>query len=568
MAEMTDSPSNPTPAAGGIPTMLRLVWRILGAEIITQKRRFLLSLVCRIAASISLLGPFYIREIIDRALPAKDLLLFWKFCFLLLAVHLLAYVFWAIQVYLSYVASETIFLDLRSRLVRTLLLKPKTFFHRHPPGDLVARLAQDVDYASNFFYQNLLRSAAYLIFCLVLAGFMVAWNWRLGLLSLTTLPLLYLYTTYTNRPMTQRAAQSKIELSRQNEVLLDLIHGHGEIRYLQQQKRAFQRFQDAATRYAQANIHANTFGEWMWGGVDALGLLMVLFPFLIGSYFVCRGDTTMSTGLLVAFYAYLANLAGKAQFLFGGIALFAQAVPSLRRIEEVLDYQEESGPPMASLDDVPDHATIEFSHVAFSFPSGLEVFRDFNLKIEPGEKVAIMGPSGSGKSTLAGLLLRFLQPTGGALYFGGRDASDYSLAFYYTYFGYVSQKTTLFNVSIKENIAMGWTAVPLDRIYEACARVRLHETIEKLPQGYDTILGEKGIQLSGGQMQRIALARALVRDPAILVLDEFTSALDRTVEREILDDIFATFRAQTVICITHSPSVAARFQRTVYLPEE
>ncbi len=114
---------------------------------------------------------------------------------------------------------------------------------------------------------------------------------------------------------------------------------------------------------------------------------------------------------------------------------------------------------------------------------------------------------------------------------------------------------------------MGWTAVPLERIQEACERVRLHEFVEKLPQGYDTVYGSQGLQLSGGQMQRVALARALVRDPAILVLDEFTSALDRAMDREILDDLFATFRDQTVICITHSPVVAARFQRTVYLHE-
>lgn len=550
----------------GIPAMLQLVWQVAGGGIRAQKRRLILSLLLRIAASISLLGPYYIQEIIDRALPARDLHLFWKYGLLLLLVHAISYIFWAIQVYLSYAASETIFLELRSRLIQTLLNKPKAFFNRHPAGDLVVRLVHDVDYVAGFFYQNLLRSLAYLVFCLVLIGFMILWNWKLGLLSLITLPMLYLYTAHTNLPMARRAEVSKMELSRQNEILLDLIHGHGEIRYLQQQKHAYARFQEAASRYAQANIYSNTFGEWVWGGVDALGLLMVLFPFLIGSYLVCLGDATMTTGLLVAFYAYLANLAGKAQFLFGGIALFAQAVPSLRRIQEVLDFQEEDTTPVACLDDVPNHTTIEFEHVTFKYPSGLNIFRDLNLRIEPGEKIAVMGPSGSGKSTLAGLLLRFLQTTGGAIRLGDRRVEDYSLAFYYSYFGYVSQKTTLFNLSVRENIAMGWTAVPLERIREVCETVRLRETVENLPQGYETLLGEKGAQLSGGQMQRIALARALVRDPAILVLDEFTSALDRHVEREILNDIFTALSGQTIICITHSPIVAGRFQRILYLP--
>jgi len=133
-------------------------------------------------------------------------------------VHAISYIFWAIQVYLSYAASETIFLQLRSRLIQTLLNKPKAFFNRHPAGDLVARLVHDVDYVAGFFYQNLLRSLAYLVFCLVLIGFMILWNWKLGLLSLITLPLLYLYTAHTNLPMARRAEVSKMELSHQNEI--------------------------------------------------------------------------------------------------------------------------------------------------------------------------------------------------------------------------------------------------------------------------------------------------------------------------------------------------------------
>jgi ABC-type multidrug transport system fused ATPase/permease subunit len=158
MTKMADKSDGQAVPQAGIPAMLRLVWQIVGVGIRAQKQRLTLSLLFRIAASISLLGPYYIWEIIDRALPAKDLSLFWKYCLLLVLVHALSYIFWAIQVYLSYAASETVFLELRSRLVQTLLNKPKAFFTRHPAGDLVARLVHDVDYAAGFFYQNLLRS--------------------------------------------------------------------------------------------------------------------------------------------------------------------------------------------------------------------------------------------------------------------------------------------------------------------------------------------------------------------------------------------------------------------------
>jgi ATP-binding cassette subfamily B protein len=193
------------------------------------------------------------------------------------------------------------------------------------------------------------------------------------------------------------------------------------------------------------------------------------------------------------------------------------------------------------------------------------VLEGFSLRIEPGEKVAITGPSGAGKSTLVRLLLRFLLPSSGELLFGDRPVQDYDLGFYCTFFGYVSQSTHLFGLPIGENIAMGWYGVPEERIREVAGLVRLDPVIRRLPEGYDTVIGSGGTRLSGGQEQRLALARALVREPEVLVLDEFTSGLDREVEDAILDDLFRVFADQSILCITHSESVAARFDRVVRL---
>ena len=204
---------------------------------------------------------------------------------------------------------------------------------------------------------------------------------------------------------------------------------------------------------------------------------------------------------------------------------------------------------------------IEYRNISFSRASYKPILRNYSLIIEPGDKVAIIGPSGAGKSTLIDLLTRHIEPEQGEILFDGRPISSYSLPIYLQHFAYVRQTPYLFRTTVRENIATGWYDVPLDIIIDAAKRVHIHEAIMKMPIGYDTVIGTTGSNLSGGQRQRIALARALVREPAILLLDEFTSSLDHTTEEAILDDLFSSFAKQTIICVTHSQSVASRFDR-------
>jgi ATP-binding cassette subfamily B protein len=337
------------------------------------------------------------------------------------------------------------------------------------------------------------------------------------------------------------------------------------VRFFQQQRQWFERLRQANAAYTRANVRASVFAQWSWGGVNAIGLLITLVPFLIGGYLICRGNPAISVGVLVAYYSYLTNLANKVQFVFGGLTYLAQGHPSLVRIRELLDYPEEAEPRRQGIESAPGHTAIEFRDLCYTHPLGGRVLEGFSLRIEPGEKVAITGPSGAGKSTLVRLLLRFLLPSSGELLFGDRPVQDYDLGFYCTFFGYVSQSTHLFGLPIGENIAMGWYGVPEERIREVAGLVRLDPVIRRLPEGYDTVIGSGGTRLSGGQEQRLALARALVREPEVLVLDEFTSGLDREVEDAILDDLFRVFADQSILCITHSESVAARFDRVVRL---
>ncbi|MBP7864442.1 MAG: ABC transporter ATP-binding protein [Acidobacteria bacterium] len=551
----------------GIGATLRVAWAVLGKDILPHRKTLAGAFALRLATNVNLLGPLFLGLIIDRALPGKDLNALWVATVLLVSSYGLSYAFWAVQARLSNAAVEGIFLHLRLRLLGTVLNKHRGFFLRFTPGDLFTRIVHDVDFASAFFYHNLLRSVSYLIYVGATAAFMLAWNWRLGLFSLLMLAPCYVFADRMNRPLTRRSETAKNRLSEQNEVLLDILGGHGEVRFFQQQRSALRRFERTSAPLAEANVQANVFGEWMWGGLDVLSQLLVLAPFIAGCFLYCAGGTDVTVGMLAGFYAYLAQLAGRIQFLFGGLGGFGQAVPSLRRIGEVLDFPEESAPERVNPDETPEDTGIEFRGVSFQFPEGPKILDGFDLRVPPGDKVAIMGASGAGKSTLMGLLLRFYEQDRGEIRFGGKPVGSYDPAFFYSFFGYVSQRTNLFDLTLRENVALGWHAVPEDRVWAVLDVVRLKEVVEALPRGLDTPLGPRGVTLSGGQAQRLALARALVREPAVLILDEFTSGLDRTTEEAILDDLFVLFRDQTVLCVTHSPPVASRFPRVIHLPQ-
>ena len=551
---------------GTILNLFRILWNVLEDGILSQKKALLISFaMIAVSSGILLMGPFFIKQIIDKALPDKNMELLTYYILLLVGSYGISFLLWVIQTRYAVRASENIFYILRRKLVSSILRKPVYFFSKYLAGDLLTRFANDLEFISTFFYENLIRSISFCVSSIILIAGLIIWNWQLGLLALGMMPVFLIYMNKTHNPISRKSALARGKLAQQNETLLDILSGNREIRFFQQEKRILDIFSKTAHDYTDSAIHSTVFAELSRMGIDMLGILVSLIPFIAGGYLICRGIGNLTSGLLVAYYQILVILTAQILFIFVGITKLAQVLPVLERIKEIIDYPSEPKIKQAGLADTPDSMDIEFRNVSFSYPSGKSVFKDLNISVRPGEKVAIMGPSGSGKSTLSLLLLRFLNPSNGEILFGNKNVNGYPLPFYLSFFSYVSQETFLFKQTVAENISMGWYNVPIDRVKDAASLVRMHGAVESLPGKYSSVIGVDGINFSGGQRQRLALARALIRDPEILVLDEFTSALDKSVEQEILGDLFDVFKKQTIICITHSQAVADKFERVILL---
>jgi len=470
-----------------------------------------------ITGILAVMIPTFIQMIIDNAIPAKNPTLLGHYVIGLVGVIILICCLWYVQVSLTARASENIFYNFKIRLSDSLLRKQLSFFSRYQSSDLLTRMVADLGLVSEFFYKYLLKSLIHFIFVSVFLIYIIFLNWKLSLIALLGIPILGIIMGALDKHITRTSTLARKRLSEQNDKVL------------------------------------------------TASIFFIFLPVVIGGYAIIRGVSGFSVGLIMAFQTYLIMLSEGINKVSIGFAESIKVTPAVKRLQELLDYAVEEHPRAANWDDIPDSTAIEFKQVSFGYMKNKLILANFNLHVNPGEKVCIMGQSGSGKTTVTNLLLRFLSPDTGEITFGDSNIQKYLLNTYLSHFSYVWQDTYLFKLSVKENVTFGWHSVPDDMVHEVIARVGLKDAVESLSEQYETIIGKDGINFSGGQRQRLALARALIRGPEILILDEFTSALDSKLEQKMLDDIFALFKNQTIICITHSELVARRFDRIVRL---
>ena len=468
---------------------------------------------------------------------------------------------WARTWVLSWV-SERISADLRVATYRHLQSLSLTYFSGKRTGDLIARVSQDTDRICYFLSVNAIDFACDFL-ALVITAIILFWiDPSFALITLAPLPIIAWAVQAVRNRLRGGFAAGGRAWGEMTAVLADTIPGIRVVKAFAQEEREVERFKAANQRVLDANDRVNS--TWSLFGplivlLTDIGLLIV---WAFGAWWVVNKSLTV--GELTAFALYLTRFYGRLESMSRMIAAVQRAAASAHRIFEILDMPPDAPVTRTSRSIGRVKGEIEFRNVGFGY-GNRQVIRDLSLKIRPGEMVGLVGPSGSGKTTLINLACRFYDITSGAILVDGNDIRDLKIEDYRRNIGLVLQEPFLFYGSIAENIAYGKPDATRSEIIAAAKAARAHEFILKQLDGYDAIVGERGQQLSGGERQRISIARALLIDPALLILDEATSAVDTETERDIQLALENLIRGRTTIAIAHRLSTLHKADRIVVL---
>jgi ATP-binding cassette, subfamily B, multidrug efflux pump len=521
-----------------------------------------------VASAASLATPQLIRIAIDDGIAPRSLSVILLAVSGLAAAALLRGLFQFLQGYLAERASQGVAYDLRNDLFARIERLGFSYYDRVETGQLVTRLTSDVEQIRTFSGSGVVQLAAAAVMLLGTTALLFSLNWRLALVALAIVPVIFvLLLRFVRRigPLFRGVQQT---LGRLNSVLQEDLAGIRVIRTFAREDYESSRYRSVNDELLEKNLTTvRTFSN-NFPFVFLLANLGTLAIVLFGGLQVIGGSLTI--GELVAFNTYLGFLLFPILtigFLAAGIS---RAGASSQRVFEVLDAPLE-------VQDAPDAVTLPpiscrvgFDSVSFRYPGDeREILQDISFAAEPGQTVAILGTTGSGKSTLVNLIPRFYDVTSGSVKLDGHDVRDVTLASLRSQIGIVMQSPLLFSGSVRDNIAYGRPNATPEEVEAAARAARADEFIQGLPEGYDTVIGERGIGLSGGQRQRIAIARALLIDPRLLILDDSTSAVDAETESAIQESLDRLMRDsyRTVFVIAQRASTVRDADQILVLDE-
>ncbi len=442
--------------------------------------------------------------------------------------------------------------DLRQTVYAHLQRLSMSYHDRHQVGPLVSTITDDINAVQEFISTSLLKVVVDLLTIVGMLAVMLTLNLSFTLVALTVTPLLGLFV-YRLRFVVHQATRDVRR--HQGEMVTIVQEGLGAIRLVKAfAQGAFerQRLDEKSLESVQAALHARRARSLLGPVVTVLVALGTATVLWFGARLVIAG--TMTAGALVVFMTYLGRLFRPIQDLARVTTNVAQAAVGLERVKAILDTDERlpRSPHPRALTGV--RGAVELRQVCFGYDPGRPVLHDVSLRVEPGQRVAVVGPSGSGKSTLVSLIPRFYDPTSGVVAVDGVDVREVRAPSLRRQIGFVLQDTQLFHASIWQNIAYGRLDASREELEAAARLANAHEFISELPEGYDTVVGQGGLTLSGGQRQRLGIARAIVRDAPILILDEPSSGLDLESERLVFEGIERLLAGRTTFLISHRPS--------------
>lgn len=518
-----------------------------------------------LATAFGLVFPLAIQRVLDTVLGLRDTTELNQLTFALIGIFFFQSILRYVEGYNIALVGEKIIIDMRYQLFEHLMRLSLGFFSERRVGELVSRIADDATKLRSVLTSSVSSILSQSLSLIGALSIMIALNWRLMLFLLLIIPIMVAIGAFFGRLLKRISTERQDAIADATIVVEEALSGIRVVKSFVREDYENSRYRDRihkAYLVARRIIRVrNTFSPLMaFLGFSSLALFL-----WFGGREVLAGRLT--GGELAAFMLYGATVAGSIATFVSLYADIQEAIGATKRIFEIIDMppQIDDLPNAVTMPPIKGHITID--KVSFAYDPRMEVLHEVSLEIQPGEALALVGPSGAGKTTLFNLIPRFYDPHEGHICFDGIDIKSVTQRSLRSQIGLVPQDTQLFGGTIRENILYGRLDASADELIAAAKAANAHDFIMELPDGYDTIVGERGIKLSGGQRQRVAIARAILKDPRVLLLDEATSSLDSESEGLVQEALDRLMRGRTTIIIAHRLSTIKAVDRIAVLDQ-
>ena len=524
-------------------------------------RQLLLVLVCILVSSVCSLFPSILTGSIIDVLTGKDLGGWFgaglsaliRLILVSLALHLGSNLISVAETYLNNWIAQHISFDMRNQMYRHLQKMSQRFFTSANQGDIITRMTSDISGVESVVtgtFTSILSNAITLV---VAVTAMFQKNWILALVGLVVVPLFTLPTRLAGKARWKLAGEAQACNDEINGILNETLSVSGQllVKLFGREDSEYARYEAANGRMIRLNIRERMAGRWFFMLLNTLTTIGPMLLYLVGGILIMKHDSSLSVGDITVLVALLGRMYGPVNSLLNIQVDWIRSMAMFTRIFEYYDMKPE-------IDDRPGakkltaaRGEIVFDHVNFSYDGDRQILKDISFTLKAGDCIAIVGPSGSGKSTIVNLIPRLWDVSSGRVTFDGTDVRDLTLHSLRDEVGVVTQETYLFNGSIRDNLLYAKPDATEEEMIHACRQANIYSFIESQPDGLDTLVGNRGLKLSGGEKQRISIARALLKDPALLIFDEATSALDSISEAAIQAAINPLIEERTSILIAH-----------------
>ena len=532
------------------PELLRRVFSYLTP----YWKQLALTLLCIVFSSIMSLMPSVLTgKIIDEGLIGRDFNKLIMYIVLSLAVTAGANLIGVAESYLNTWIAQHITFDMRNQMYSHLQSMSQRFFTSNNQGDIITRMTSDIDGVKTVIsgtFTSILSNSITLVVALIA---MYQKNWILATVGIIIVPLFTIPTRKAGRKrwsLTQEAQACNDEI---NGILGETMSVSGQtlVKLFCKEEYEYGRYEKANRRMIELNIKESMAGRWFRVILTTITSVGPMLLYLVGGILMLRYNSDLTVGDITVLVALLGRMYGPVNSLLNIQVDWMRSMAMFSRIFEYFDMPVEIQNATDAI--TPDRAegSVEFKHVNFCYEPSRQILKDVSFKLDTGRSIAIVGPSGSGKSTLVNLIPRLYDAVSGEVLFDGINVKKLDLTFLRGNIGVVTQDTYLFNGTIRENLLYVKPDASEAELIDACERANIYDFIARQPEGLDTMVGNRGLKLSGGEKQRLSIARVLLRDPALLIFDEATSALDSISERKIQDAIDPLVSSRTSILIAH-----------------